>query len=200
MSPPVDRFAEHKEQVRRALIDAALDRFEREGFEATTVDDIAADAGVAPRTFFRYFPTKDAVLFPDKDDRAAEFDKALAERPADEPVLEALREVVLSLVDHVAEIGDVWHRRREVVRCSPILRGRELDGQQEFAAMIIDFAANRLGVDPDQDLRPRLIASTFMGALSAALDTWAAGGTNKSLRALVEEAFELLGDTTKRLG
>jgi len=195
----VDRFAEHKEQVRGALIDAALDRFEQAGFDATTVDDIAAAAGVAPRTFFRYFPTKDAVLFPDKDDRAAEFEKALAERPADEPVLVALREVVLSLVDHVSGLGDTWHRRREVVRSSPALRGRELDGQQEFAAQIVDFAATRLGVDPDRDLRPRLIANTFLGALSAALDTWSAGST-KELKTLVEEAFALLGDATSRLG
>ena len=74
----------HVARTRDAIVGAALELFERQGFEATTVDEIAAAADIAPRTFFRYFPTKEAVLFARAADDRARIAAALAARPATE--------------------------------------------------------------------------------------------------------------------
>ena len=76
---------------REALIDAALSRFARDGFDATPTDRIAEDAGVSPRTFFRYFPTKEDVLFVDSDARRERLLAVLAEQPVGEPPFRVLQ-------------------------------------------------------------------------------------------------------------
>ena len=110
-----------KEQTRRALEDAALDLFERQGFDRTTVEEIAAACDVSPRTFFRYFATKDQVLFGDE----GEFTDMLADlehRPVDEPPLRSVRAAVDAKIESFADERErlikrarTWPRRR---RCS----------------------------------------------------------------------------------
>src|SRR5215831_6067518 len=99
--PPVPDSAEpaqaglrerKKEQTRRALEDAALALFEQQGFERTTVEEIAAACDVSPRTFFRYFATKEQLLHGDDSEFAAVLDD-LERRPATEPPLRSVRAV-----------------------------------------------------------------------------------------------------------
>src|SRR6476661_3304092 len=79
-----------KARTREALHDAAMDLFSRHGFDGTTVEEIADACEVSPRTFFRYFPTKEDVLFADADARRDRLLAVLAERPAAEPAFAAL--------------------------------------------------------------------------------------------------------------
>ena len=77
---------ERKKRERRQRIEAvAIDRFEANGFDATTIDDIAAAADIAPRTFFAYFPTKEDVVLADYADRLERTTNELARRPPAEP-------------------------------------------------------------------------------------------------------------------
>ena len=84
-----DRRHERGIRTRTALVDVALDLFERQGFDRTTVDQIAATAGVSQRTFFHHFPTKEAVLFSGYADRLAEASSRFRQVPPDAGLADA---------------------------------------------------------------------------------------------------------------
>src|SRR5882672_9333164 len=92
---PEDRREHKKARTRDDLVQAALGLFSKQGFDATTVEDIAAAARVSPRTFFRYFANKEEVLFHHKDEDLASLQAALSARPPGESALQALRATVV---------------------------------------------------------------------------------------------------------
>src|ERR1700733_6835996 len=124
-----------RDRPRRALIDAAIDLFERNGYDGTTVADIAEAADIGTRTFFSYFASKEELLFPDSDARVAAAVTAIANRePRDRPVdplLRAVRDVGApdgepdDMVDRVAAL------RVALFRTVPAVRGRALQIQLE---------------------------------------------------------------------
>ena len=142
-----------------ALRDAALDRFAAQGFDATTVEQIADDADVSMRTFFRYFPCKEAVLF--GDEHWAPMLEALRARPADEPMLASLRALgKMSL--HGAGSGERRRElRAELMRTHPSVAAYAREQVAEAEPQIARLAAERLGVDPDVDLRPVVFAQLW---------------------------------------
>ena len=81
-----------KDSSRRAIEDAAWELFAEQGYEETSINDIAERANVAPRTFFRYFPTKEAVLYPQFEELLQSVRDEFRKRPADEPVITSLFE------------------------------------------------------------------------------------------------------------
>ena len=91
--------AAQRAETRERLQRSALELFRRDGFDATSVAEIAAGAGVTERTFFRHFPTKEAVLFQDYESRLEWFSAALAVRPLDEPILASVAVAVGSFPD-----------------------------------------------------------------------------------------------------
>src|SRR4051812_9335790 len=93
----------HVDRTRQAIIDAAFELFLERGYAATTVDDIAFAADVAPRTFFRYFPTKESVLFHDSEAKVEVIRERMMQRPAGESAAEAVFAVLVSLADDVGE-------------------------------------------------------------------------------------------------
>jgi len=180
-----------KEQTRRALEDAALDLFERQGFEHTTVEEIAAACDVSPRTFFRYFATKDQVLFGDD----GEFDEMLADlehRPADEPPLQSVRAAVNAKIEGFADERDRLLKRARILAATPSL---QFHGPHEHVGKIeavVDALARR---DADAGVRPRVLelrlgVGVGFAAIRAALDTWIADGATGDLFAMVDEAFD----------
>ncbi|WP_430868246.1 TetR/AcrR family transcriptional regulator [Demequina aurantiaca] len=94
-----------KAQRRLALHNAAVELFEQHGYEATTVAQIAASAGVSPRTFFSYFPTKEAALFASLDDAITQLEGALATPPSDGDVLSFLRDEVTEMLGNGGPLG-----------------------------------------------------------------------------------------------
>lgn len=170
-NPVADLRQRKKEQTRRAIAEAALDLFETRGFDETTVDDIAAAANVSPRTFFRYFASKDEAVFDRADEAREAFRTLLAARPADEPMLVSLREIGQALLTDEFVDGRRLRRVLGLVAQERALRGRSdalLDG---IEAELTTWAAERLGV-PATDLRPRLVAAAVLTARRVATDTW----------------------------
>jgi AcrR family transcriptional regulator len=160
-----------KERTRRAIADAALDLFEERGFGATTVDDIAEAAEVSPRTFFRYYASKDEAVFERADDVQAAFRALLAVRPEGEPLLLSLRELSNALIADDLVDEDRLRRLLSLVAAEPALRRRYTALLDTFEQELTGWAAARLGV-PATDLRPRLIAAAVLTARRVATDTW----------------------------
>jgi AcrR family transcriptional regulator len=182
-----------RERNREALRRSALARFARDGFAQANVAAIAADAGVSERTFFRHFPSKQAVLFEDFASRLDWFRAALEVRPEDEPLLDSVRVAVESYPDD-----------REVVRQVAQLRGSLLPDaaiaehlrriQGDFATEIERRARARLGDGADARLTAAVLGSAIAGALLAALRVFgeSGGDDTDALRDLTADALELL--------
>jgi AcrR family transcriptional regulator len=160
-----------KEQTRRTIAAVALDLFETRGYAETTVDDIAAAADVSPRTFFRYFAGKDEAVFERAGDVQVAFRALLASRPADEPLLVALREIGKALI--AGETVDETRLRRvlALTQAEPALRNRYNAVIDTIERELTVWAAGRLGVRA-ADLRPRLVAAAVLAARRVAMDTW----------------------------
>ncbi|MBN2622374.1 MAG: TetR family transcriptional regulator [Acidimicrobiales bacterium] len=160
-----------KERTRRAIADVALDLFESRGYGQTTVDDIAAAADVSPRTFFRYFASKDEAVFERADDVREAFTALLSSRPDDEPLLVSLREIGNALISR--ELVDEARLRRLLVliQAEPALRSRYNHLIDLIESELTVWAADRLGAAPT-DLRPRLVAAAVLAARRVATDTW----------------------------
>jgi AcrR family transcriptional regulator len=182
-----------KARTRDAIIDAALELFERNGFDATTVEDIAAAADVSPRTFFRYFDTKLDVVMARNVDDGGDIEDLLAALPADAGPLEAVHQVMRQkLTSKLDEGDDLVLREMRIVMSTPSLRSicveRFHDHLDGFAAM---FAA-RMGVD-ERSLQPYIVAGAVSAMLLAVMDRWVAGGAQSDqLIPLLDEGFALL--------
>jgi AcrR family transcriptional regulator len=158
-----------KERTRRSIEDAAFRLFEERGYQATTVADIAEAADIAPRTFFAYFPSKEAVVFGDFGDSFATLEAALTGRPEGETTFEALRGWIVDEVMAEREAGELDHRegvRRGLIDCNDGLAAHERHLMGRFEQLVAECVAVDLGDQPD-DLQPRLVAAATVAALMA---------------------------------
>jgi AcrR family transcriptional regulator len=180
-----------KARTREAIIDAALDLFERDGYDDTTIEDIAAAADVSPRTFFRYFDSKLELVMARSESKHDDLGPALAARPADEGLLEAIRQVLLAQLD--TQLADpLVLRELQVMLSTPSLRNMAREHFYEEEAGIVHAVAGRLGLDED-DLSVHVISSIIASALWATVNRWVAEGAGPDrLRPMLDEAFAIL--------
>ena len=182
----------HRRRTATQLAEVALKLFVERGFDATTVDDIAAAAEVSRRTFFRYFASKEDVLLADHPQRLAELRAALAARPSSEPILTALREALMSMTGSYEEDRERLLQRATVMRATPSLQARSLMLQRDWEQAVSEMVAEHLGVDAQGDLRPVVVAAATLGATRAAFAVWLEGGGTAHLPTMVAEALDLL--------
>lgn len=179
-----------RERTRKALQEAAFRLFIEHGYEATTVERIAAEAGVSHMTFFRYFPTKeDVVLHDDYDPLLEELVRA---QPRRLPPLRRVRDAVLSVFPAVyAQDRRALYLRSRLLLTTPTLRSRmpeSLHGSQDaFERGLGDPS----GAEPPS-LVARVVASACVAALTTAITAWVENDGDTDLIALVEEAFDAL--------
>jgi AcrR family transcriptional regulator len=159
------------------LREAALARFVRDGFDATSIADIAADVGVTTRTFYRYFANKDEVLFADYEDRLDWFHRALSVRPRKEPLVTSVRAAIDSFPDDPAVVAEIARLRTAELdpdRIEPNIRRVESQLGRAIEAHLLHRNPGIVD-DLDARLRTTIIARTVAAAVFAALDTWMAG-------------------------
>ena len=190
---PVEGLRErHRRRTAADLEEAALALFIEKGFDAVTIDDIAAAADVSRRTFFRYFASKEDVILSDHPRRLGELKEALDQRPTDEPVLTALRHAILSLAGTLEEQRDHMLSRFQLLTTTPALEARSLCLQRNWETAVTAMLAERMKVEPAEDLRPGVVAATTMAAMRIATANWLAGGGQEDLTAIVEASLDLL--------
>ncbi len=185
-----------RRRVRRALAAAAVDLFAANGYEATTVDDIAAAAGVGRRTFFRYFETKDDVLFANHDAIVAEMEEVFAAAdPGRDPVEVACAAVGLVL-DSYADDLDVSLERFALTRAVPSLRDKEVATVDRYQRVIARYLQARFEDQGDESasLRAAVIAAAIAAANNHVLRRWLRSGGKGDIKADAAEAFALVAD------
>lgn len=190
--PEAGRRERKKAQTRDAIIDAAIDRFERRGYDATTVEQIADAADVSERTFFRYFDSKLDVVLATKGSEAPDLEAQIASRPAGESPLEATRQVIRAQLLDQLGAGDLVVRQFRVVMGTPSLRPLAFEHFNEHRDELATVYAARLGV-PADDLVPQVFASAVGGTIWTVINRWVDEGAERErLLPLVDEAFALL--------
>jgi AcrR family transcriptional regulator len=182
-----------KLETRQALERAALRLFGERGYEQTTVEDIAEAADVAVRTFFRYFSSKQDVLFGEVvTDRVVRLRTELAARPRDEDPLESIRAVMDLLDFNGPDEEEQILARMELMRRQPSFVGRYLEIMDEMRSIVVDFVAERTGLDPTRDLFPLLVGGACVASWDSSLKLWVASGATTSLPKLRHAAFTTL--------
>ncbi|WP_233222995.1 TetR/AcrR family transcriptional regulator [Amycolatopsis sp. BJA-103] len=156
-------------RTRQALIDAATELFERQGYDETTIADIAAAAEIGARTFFSYFASKEELLFPDADERVRAAIDAIATRGPDEGPADVLLRTLGEINDTSEEmVSPLAALRLQLIQTVPAVRGRalqlQLDAQREIAKHLAEAFPDQLDL-----VRAAALTGAFVGAVSGAL-------------------------------
>ena len=168
------------------LVDCALDLFEVQGYEQTTVAQIAESAGVTQMTFFRHFASKDLVVATDPYDPAMA--GAVGARPRHEPALLRAARGVRDALQGMSEPETEQVRRRvRVIAASPALRSATVAHNTETEARI----AEQLVADGTDPVRARSAAAALLSALTAALYAWA-DHEELAMTAAISAALDML--------
>ncbi|MES4905088.1 MULTISPECIES: TetR family transcriptional regulator [unclassified Streptomyces] len=193
-----------KMRTRYAIISTAVTLFVECGYDETTVAEIAEAAEVAPRTFFRYFATKDEVALALITEVDEAIFPALEARPAEEPPVTALANAARTVVEQLMQAddstGELWTRIVWLLENSPPLLAAHYQRALSIEDRLARKLAEREGVDPDTDLRPFLVVGAVGTALRAAHHHWAAlpQGTAEDLARLREHALQMLNEPLDR--
>jgi len=185
--PRVPR-ATRASQIRESLIDAALFLFEQDGFEATHTDRIAERAGVSPRTFFRYFPTKEAVVFHRDYTFMRGFTDAYRRQPTAMSDFEALRSTFVGLSAGLHVLRSRLETYRAAVDSSPVLIGHEQMHARDHETTVSTAIAERLHRLPQAE-ECRTLASVSLALYGIGLRRWLDGPPTMALAQLINNEF-----------
>ncbi len=179
-----------KQAARKALTDAALTLFEKKGFDATTVNQIAHLAGMSPRTFFRYFETKEDVVFQDAPRHLEDLRALLRARPASESNGTALRSALLAFSEVLEQERGEIQLRTHLARAGRTLAERAAIELQNWRLTLADELHSR---SPDDGYtRCHLLAGVGVNVLTVAISLRA--DDDRSLPELTEHCYAQLAD------
>lgn len=179
-----------KLRTRIAIRQAAYRLIAEQGYEATTVEQIAAAAEVSPSTVFRYFPAKEDIVLTDEYDRVLA--AALRDRPAGEPPLESLRHVLAEVFAELLATGEQELRQRTRLMVEvPAVRARTAGSMPDTAGALADALAARTGREPG-DLAVRVFVAAVLGTLREVTLYWGEQGQEGDLVAMTGRALDTL--------
>ncbi|MFB7569882.1 TetR/AcrR family transcriptional regulator [Streptomyces sp. NPDC056165] len=188
--PPMGLRERKKLKTRQAIRTATYALIEEQGYDATTIEQIADRAEVSPSTVFRYFPTKEDIVLTD------EYDEIMLEelraRPVDEPWMDSLRHVMhKALALGMTDEPEVSRLRARLGVEVPAVRARMMESMSEAGLLIRQAVAARTGLDQDS-LEVRVFAMSLMGGLMEVSLYWAENGCKGELSDLMDQAMDVL--------
>lgn len=188
----IGRREARKRATRAALVAVAHRRFREDGFDATTLDDICAEVGISRRTFFRYFKSKEDLVFPNRAERLERFVKVLTEAPADENPFDTLRRATrLFGPEYMAHRAQLVAQQALIAR-TPSLRAREAEIDRDWEAVMARAIMARTGSERAAAVRARVIAGACIGVIRATMRHWFTTGGVEDLTQMGEDALDCL--------
>ncbi len=179
-----------RQAVRAQIASVAIDLFAEKGFEAVTVEQIATTAGISPRTFHRYFASKEDVVIGDTLTTGAAFRDAVAQNISTMSGAEAIRAALRELLRayRPQDDGPEDKRTMRLLLDTPSLRARSLEKHLAWEKQIAPLIAR--GSGSDDLLRARTLARGLLCAFDIALEQWAEESEERSASDLLDIAFE----------
>jgi AcrR family transcriptional regulator len=185
-----------KQETRVALSWAAIRLTVERGFDNVRVEDIAAEAGVSPRTFNNYFASKGEAIAARQLERARVISEELRNRPADEPLWEAITNAAMARFalgeEHGGSADRQWVEGVRLMVAEPALQGEFLKANAAAEAEFVTVIAERTGTDPATDLYPKLVAGAVTAAVAVCVEHWLRTEPPGSVADLLREAFTRL--------
>lgn len=189
-SPAAPGLRQRKQQAtRERLTRAAMALFLERGFEATTIDDIAAASDVSRRSFFHYFASKEDVVAAWQEGAASALVAEIVARPADEPMLTAAENAIAAAVKRLdpAEAAAMSRLKRD----NPALQARDQLKYEKLERALADGLTQRARTKSDR-LNARLVAMIATGAMRVGGESWIGEGARERPEAFVERTFDAI--------
>ena len=174
-------------QTRERLTRVAMALFLERGFEATTLDDIAAAADISRRSFFHYFASKEDVVFAWQEESTAALITAVAARPAGESMLAAAENAISAMIRHLKP-GEAI-AMAQLKRDNPALQARDQVKYEKLERALAEALGRRAGHKSERLQAARLVAMIATGAMRIGGDIWTAEGAREKPEALVKRIF-----------
>jgi AcrR family transcriptional regulator len=176
-----------KRDTRSRLCAAALSLFATRGYDETSMEEIAARAGVSRRTCFRYFPSKEALAFPHREERLARFKALMEQGPRGETGFEAVKRACLAMAGAFMAERDEMVVLEKLIRSHPTLRARERENDRDWEHVIVATLSR------ETDARSaRLIAGAAMGLIRAGFELWLESDGKLNLIEIAQKSFVLM--------
>lgn len=179
------------ERTRQLIADTAFDLFVQQGFEPTTIEQIAAAAEVGPRTLYRYYPTKESLLVGFVRNALREALEGFRAQPEDVPLPEALYAVVEGVLRTIGEDTDRVRAVYSLAYGTPSVRAQLVDHMWEWRAALAVEIGRRLG-GRSPELAAALAAANTLNVIDVTVKAWVASGGRTSMRRLIHRALDLL--------
>jgi mycofactocin system transcriptional regulator len=191
VDPPAPSPGRPRATTKADITAVALDLFVKDGFEETTVDAVAAAVGISRRTLFRYFPSKNDIVWGDFAEQVDRFRAMFAAADPSEPMLATIRRCIVAFNDYGPDAEPELRARMSLITTAPALQGHAMLRHAEWCEAIADFVAARRGIAPT-DLVPATLAQAALGISTATYRVWIRDGGD--LLALLDEGLRALGD------
>ncbi|MGX1134332.1 AcrR family transcriptional regulator [Streptomyces glaucescens] len=195
------RAAAQRLKMRRELAAAAMELFATKGYEATTVDEIAAAAGVARRTFFRHFRSKEEAIFPDHDDTLIRAEAVLNAAPAHEHPLDTVCRGIKEVMKMYAARPEISVARYKLTREVPTLREAEIASVARYERLFTRYLLGHFDEHAHDDdanddpLLAEVAASAVVTAHNHVLRRWLRAGGQGDVESQLDHAFAIVRKT-----
>jgi AcrR family transcriptional regulator len=191
-APAAESLRERTRRAIRAEVSAAaFDLFDRQGFDSTTVEQIATAAGLSRASFFRYFKAKEDVVLLGLEERGIVIRQALIARPQEEAPWRSLHAALRTELERTEADGGRALRLSRMLATTPSLRARQMEKRQTWESLLVPEIARRMRLTPDDPTDPRATAmvAAALACLDAATEAWRHADGRLPLADLLDRAM-----------